>query len=82
MISPAVASHSGTVMRRDIAEEGRDVRAAHTVIVGRQTACCSPLVPDPAKASTPHFEVLAPLASSGVLHCLRGANCPTDFCKQ
>ena len=26
MISPAVASHSGAVMRRDIAEEGRDVR--------------------------------------------------------
>ena len=37
MISPAVASHSGTVMRRDIAEEGRDVRGIVTVVVLRVT---------------------------------------------
>ena len=41
MISPAVASHSGTAMRRDIAEEGRDVRVVMGVVA--PSACeCSP----------------------------------------
>ncbi len=39
MISPAVASHSGTVMRKDIAEEGRDVRAV--VAAAAVVACCA-----------------------------------------